>query len=145
MDALAIHPYPVFPIGDRRQRFDEMIGIVSAEASSHGFGRSPIWITELGLPTAGGIDHSHVTAADPSLIVTPGEQATTMAGLYRRASADPRIEAVIFHTLLEPDGRVASRGGYGWVTGSDAGLRAKPVWCAIKVLAKPGVSCSRRL
>jgi hypothetical protein len=141
MDGVSIHPYPVFPAGDSRQRFDRMINLVTATARRHGKAGQPIWITELGLRTDGGVDHEIITPEEPGPAFSPAEQARTMTLLYRKASLDPRIQAVIFHTLIEPDGRVASSGGYGWVDTIDGHVERKPVWCSLLALTRPAQSC----
>jgi hypothetical protein len=142
MDAISIHPYPVFPVDDPRQRYDDMIRIVKRAARQGGYPDQPIWITELGLRTPDGTGHDEVAPADAGMAFSREQQAETMTKLYERAGRDPRIEAVIFHTLLEPDGRVASLGGYGWLSTPADGLEPKPVWCAMLAISRPDAPCS---
>lgn len=145
MDALSIHPYPARPVGDERQRYDAMIELAVKVTERFGHDEMPIWITELGLRTSGGADGEAVAAADPAQTFSAAEQARTLTTLYARASANSRIKAVLFHTLIEPDGRVASRGGYGWLTPRDDGFAAKQVWCALLATTRPGQECSPRV
>lgn len=115
MDGLSFHPYPIEPIGSPGERFTESMARLRKALRGVGSGAVPIWITEVGLPVSAGI--------------SPADQARTMRAIYRRLGEDPRIEAVVFHTLLEGESESGSGDGFGWLVPSGSGaMVARPAY-----------------
>jgi hypothetical protein len=110
MDGLSIHPYP--------PRTQQAIDAALAVRDAHG-DVAPLWLTELGLSTTGGVDAA--------------TQARVLADLVPRLTARPDVAGVYVHTLIDPVGRRARgpEAGYGVV--------GKPAFCALA--ATRGVPC----
>jgi hypothetical protein len=115
MDGLAFHPYPIGPLGSRRERFESTMNRMRRALRASGEEDVPIWITEVGLPVGTDADEQDV--------------ARTMTGIYEQLATDPRVQAVIFHTLLEGESAAGAGEGFGWlVRGEDGGVDARPVY-----------------
>jgi hypothetical protein len=141
MDALSIHPYPLYPLRDPRELFDPSMRRARALAARYdGRGVRHLWITEVGAPTA-----PVGPASGPAL--TPDQQAGTLLGIYRRADAATDVDAVMFHTLIDPNELIPGSPGFGWLVPADeAGdFSPKPTYCAFaRLLARP-LDCSTPL
>ena len=121
MDVFSFHPYPHIP-----GHVDRTLAEARTERARAGDEETPLWVTETGWSTSG--------AGDPhwpvSWVVSEQEQADRLVALHRKLMAEPDVEAVMFHTLIEPEGDPsASAGpGYGIVRGD---LSPKPAYCAL--------------
>jgi hypothetical protein len=82
----------------------------------------PLWVTETGLST-GGYDR---------YAFSPANQAAGVTAQYRAFAAMPDVKAVMFHTLLKPDGGPASRDAGYAVLNPDR--TPKPAYCALGAL-----------
>ena len=115
MDGLAFHPYPIGPLGSRRERFESTMTRLDQALRAAGEADMPIWVTEVGLPVGSDADEEDV--------------ARTMTGVYERLAADPRVQAVVFHTLLEGESAAGAGEGFGWlVRGEDGSVEARAVY-----------------
>lgn len=114
MDAISFHPYPVAPLDSHEERFTRSMAAFREILRREGEADLPIWITEVGLPVGGD--------------VTEADQAQTLQEIYRRLD-EPRIEAVVFHTLLEGEEEAGAGTGFGWVVPGEGGeLDPRPVF-----------------
>jgi len=99
MSALGVHPYPY---GPDETAFVQAMAQTRSILDHDDDQALPIWITEMGVSTTG-----------PNG-VTQAAQASELADLYKRAEAMPDVNAVFFHTLLDPPGPVTDpEVGYG--------------------------------
>lgn len=130
MDGLSLHAYPVAGIGDSGDQFTAALDATRALLPEG----TRIWVTEVGAPTASGS-----FAPEVSL----DEQATMMAEAYRRLDTAPDVDAVLFHTLVDPGRDVPGGTGFGFFTApdDDGNAEPKPVVCAVRELAHPGEPC----
>ena len=130
MDGLGLHAYPIAAIGEPGDQFTAALD-VARELLPRGV---RIWITEIGAPTAGG-------AFAPE--VTPDRQAAMMAEAYRRLDASADVDAVLFHTLVDPNAAIPGGTGFGFFErpGDDGSAAPKPVVCAVRTLARPDEPC----
>lgn len=124
MDGLSVHAYPIGAVGGPDDDFTPQV----AEArrileSSDETTDLPLWITETGVTTAAG-------AFAPQL--SEAEQARELGAIYAAAEADPRIQLVAFHTLLDPPPEVLGGPGFGWFAQSDEAAVPKPVACVFR-------------
>ncbi len=128
MDALSVHLYPIGRMGTTEDLFTPSLAVTSDLASSSDL---PIWITETGVTTQPG------AFAPP---VTEAEQAVELDEIYETAASSTQVEAVAFHTLLDPDSAVPGGPGFGWFAEHEQGaVRPKPVVCAFRAkLGLPG-------
>lgn len=120
MDGLSLHAYPIGPLGTAADQFTPALAIARAEVDDD----VHIWITETGVPTEpGGF----------APVMTPAGQAMTLTDIYEQAEASHDIDAVIYHTLVDPGAAVPGGPGFGFFTGPDASppLQPKPVVCAL--------------
>jgi hypothetical protein len=134
MDALAVHPYPAGVSTAPMTATLQELRVLKA-----GFGdrATPFWVTEVGLTTTG------------PFAVSERDQATALVQQYRALEAMDDVEAVTFHTLIEPKGYPGSTRvddprdsevGYGVVRKD---LTPKPAYCAL-ALARLGTRvCDR--
>lgn len=125
-DAFSVHVYPA--PGDRGagsalQSLRDATGALGGTARDR-----PIWITETGVSTTG------------PRAVSPPEQARSLVTLVRLLRAQPRVEAVLLHTLIDPPRDPAKiEAGFGVV---DRRLRPKPSFCALEALLTGRSSCA---
>jgi hypothetical protein len=131
MDGIGIHIYPAAgTAGGDANEMENELDAVRAIRDAAGDTATPIWITELGVPTTD---------------VTANEQAEDLVALLQGAALDADVPVVILHRLIDPP--VASAGsqayggdepGYG-VFGSDRA--PKPAACAISALLHGTLGC----
>ena len=116
-DGLSFHAYP----GTRTlEAFHRALRQVREVKARYGDAVSRLWVTETGLSTTG---------EDPRYRRSEAEQAAGIVDLYRRLKAAPDVDAIIFHTLIDPPGDgLSPEHGYGLLR-SD--LRRKPAYCAL--------------
>jgi hypothetical protein len=128
MDAVSIHPYPTAPLDAETEQFQPALDVTRSVAARAADWPQHIWVTETGIATPPG------AAFSPP--VSEEVQATTNREIYRRLDAAGDVDAVLFHTLVEPDPALIPGGsGFGWVGLPDAGLPPKPVYCAFARMA----------
>ncbi|HEY8467065.1 MAG TPA: cellulase family glycosylhydrolase [Solirubrobacterales bacterium] len=120
MDGLSLHAYPVTGVGEEGDQFNAALR-VSRELLPDGV---RIWVTEVGATTAAG-------AFVPA--VSPEQQAADMARVYDELAASDDVDAVIYHTLVDPEGEVPGGTGFGFFSApdEDGNVVAKPVACAV--------------
>jgi hypothetical protein len=134
MDAISFHPYPIHPLADPREHFGLALAQVrSAIARRKSPGARRLWVTEVGA----GIVPSPISAP-----LTAEEQAQLMREIYARLDAAEDVDVAVFHTLVEPNERVASPRGFGWVTPTtEGGFFPKPVYCSFAALLAERLDC----
>lgn len=138
LDGFSLHPYPYGAIGSSGDRFTPTLNATEAALGQAGRADLPIWITEIGAPTARGAFAPPVTLAG---------QAAVLAAAYREARRSGRVAAFVVHTLLDPETNVLNDVGFGLFTQPDeAGVvRAKPAACALRQLASAQSGCPEGL
>jgi hypothetical protein len=134
VDAFGIHLYPRVTGADGGLP-PRIRGLAQARSvlAHHGEGGARIWVTEAGVPAAGGVSRR--------------AQARALTSLYGRLDVAPDVDAVLFHTLVEPSALIVGGRGYGWVAQRDSAgeFRPYPVYCAFaRLLAEP-VDCGKPL
>ena len=124
MDALSFHPYMDRP---DPAIIAAKVDALRAVRDSFGDHDKPLWITETGLTTSG-----------PDA-VTEQQQADALGATYRLLAGMADVDAVMVHSLIEPD-RDASdpETGFG-VLRRD--LSAKPAFCALAALRGRADAC----
>ena len=131
MDVLSFHPYPHIP-----GHIDRTLGEARAERARAGDDATPLWVTETGWSTSGWQSPGWPT----SWVVSENEQAARLTALYHKLMAQPDIEAVMFHTLIEPEGNPALSAGPGYgIVRRD--LSPKPAYCALALLRAAAGAC----
>ncbi len=138
MDALSVHPYPVYPLDDPRELFSPTMAAVRDIAAQYeGRGRRRLWVTELGAVTP--------PVGPTGFPFTPEQQASTLLGIYKRLNRAPDVDAVIFHTVIEPTAAIPGPPGFGWVLPRDAAgdFYPKPAYCAFAALLAHPIDCTQ--
>jgi hypothetical protein len=125
VDAFNVHLYPqaATPAGPAGlQGLEEAKRVLAARGET---GRR-IWVTEAGVPAGDAIGRRL--------------QADLLADLYARLEREPHVDAVLFHTLVEPNTLIVGGGGYGWVSQRtvEGDFLPYPVYCEFaRELAEP--------
>jgi hypothetical protein len=134
MDALSVHAYPIGMLGSAGDLFTPQIEEARSLAAAAAPDREmSIWVTETGMPTEEG-------GFAPA--VSEEEQATQMLAAYEALDAAADVEAVLFHTLLDPGPEIPGGPGFGWFTApSDGQTRPKPIVCTFRRLEDAAASC----
>ena len=128
MDAVSIHPYPTAPLDAETEQFEPALDVTRSIAETVDDWPQRIWVTETGIATPPG------AAFSPP--VSEEVQAATNLDIYERLDSASDVDAVLFHTLVEPDPALIPAGtGWGWVGLPDDGLPPKLVYCAFAGLA----------
>lgn len=112
LDGIGIHPYaPPDGLDRLHQPLDVLRSLTPRP--------KPIWVTEVGTSTTGG-----------PLGVTEEEQARAAVATYRAFSQDPNVQAVLMHTLIDPQPAHVPPDdvGFGVLHGD---LSPKPAYCAL--------------
>jgi polysaccharide biosynthesis protein PslG len=123
-DGVAMHPFPRFKardeyLGDIEQHLDA----VRAALFDSGAAGTPIWVTEVGLSTAGPFPYSYE------------DQADGLRTIYRALEAMPDVASIIVHRLIDGPKRLrTAESGWGVV---ERNLTPKPALCAL-ALARRG-------
>jgi polysaccharide biosynthesis protein PslG len=131
VDGFNVHLYPQPPPSGAPVAPPPGLAEARAALAAHGFGSAPIWVTELGVAARAGISRR--------------EQARALLGLYAELDRAPDVQAVLFHTLVEPSREIIGGAGFGWVSQGDAAgaYHPFPVYCAFaRLLAEP-LDCDR--
>ena len=126
-DGVAMHPFPRFKareeyLADIEEHLDALrAALFDANAAG-----TPIWVTEVGLSTAGPFPY------------TPEDQAAGLRAIYRALDAMPDVAAVIVHRLIDGPKRLrTAESGWGVV---QRNLTPKPALCALAI-ARRGGTC----
>jgi hypothetical protein len=129
MDVFSLHPYPHIP-----GHVDRTLSEARAARAEAGDLATPMWVTETGWSTSG----RNSLTWPLEWVLSEREQADHLVALYEKLASQPDIEAVLFHTLIEPTGDpgLSPGPGYGIVRGD---LSRKPAYCALaRLRALPG-------
>lgn len=125
MDAIAIHPYSYLysgSPGDPGSPYRRMLGDVRRIRDGAGDGQTPLWITETGYHTGSPAIHG----------VTPEVQASRLAETVRLALAEPDVEAILVHSLIDRGSNPNElEDGFGIVR---ADLSPKPALAALAAI-----------
>jgi hypothetical protein len=128
MDALSIHPYPVFKDPAKNQ-FKRSLDDARVNINKWNDAGRRLWLTELGAPMNGD---------SGSDVVGEAAQRDLMIDTYRRANAEPDIDLLIFQSLINQPNQ---HWGFGWVLPRDVAgyFRPREVYCAFAAeLSVPG-------
>lgn len=128
MDALSVHPYPLTALDAPEERFTSALGQTRKFMREAEGWPDRLWVTETGIATVPGSPFSSPVSED--------EQARTLLAIHRRLSRSSDVDAVLFHTLVDPSALIPGGPGFGWVTDPAQGLRPKPVYCAFSAQAE---------
>ncbi|HEX6115800.1 MAG TPA: hypothetical protein VFY99_01785 [Solirubrobacterales bacterium] len=125
-DGVAMHPFPRFKA---REGFlddiEEHLDALRAALFDSGAAGTPIWVTEIGLSTAGPFPYSHA------------DQAAGLRSIYRALESMPDVAAIVVHRLIDgPKELRTAESGWGVVRRN---LRPKPALCALA--AARGAPC----
>lgn len=123
MDGVSAHVYPTAPLDSSRQQFDPAMDVVREVAAESEDWPSRIWITEVGIATPPG------AAWSPP--VSEQAQEKVLGEIYASLDASDDVDAVLWHTLVEPDpAKVPGGTGFGWLALPQDGLEPKLVYCS---------------
>jgi hypothetical protein len=116
-DAVAMHPFPRFRNhGGYLADIEEHLDAVRAALRKSRASGTPLWVTEIGLSTAGSFPY------------TEEEQERGLLEIYEQLVSMPDVDAMIVHRLVDlpPDNRAES----GWGVIRDNG-EPKPAYCTL--------------
>jgi Glycosyl hydrolase catalytic core len=119
-DAVAVHPYAEDTAGVEGE-----LSRIRAVMRSHGDGRTPLWISELGWATGGG---------NPYFTTTPAQQAARLTSAFRfvvRNRARYRVGRLVWFSWRDRVGR-PSRGWEFYCGLFDTSGKPKPAWAAFR-------------
>jgi hypothetical protein len=116
-DAVAMHPFPRFRNhgGFLDDIVDHIKTVRAALAKSRARG-TPIWVTEIGLSTAGSFPY------------TEEEQADGLVRIYERLAAMRDVPAIIVHRLIDMPANRRAESGWGVIREN---REPKPAYCAL--------------
>lgn len=122
IDGIGIHPYATV---DDLRSINRPIDLLRSLSPQ----RKPIWVTEVGTSTSGG-----------PMGASEEEQARAAVYTYERFSRDPGVDAILMHTLIDPQpAHVPPEDvGYGVLR---ADLSPKPAYCALARATGARSSC----
>jgi polysaccharide biosynthesis protein PslG len=117
-DALALHPYPLpFGRSDYREEVLRLIAkaraVVAQKQGKKKGSKMPVWITEIGMPTAG------------NEAVSEQDQALRLGALYGLLARVPNLPVVVIHRMFDQPGEGEQENGFGLLR-SD--LSSKPAF-----------------
>ncbi|MBA2506792.1 MAG: hypothetical protein H0V29_12770, partial [Thermoleophilaceae bacterium] len=138
MDAVAIHPYPIVPLTDPRERFHPAMSGLRATMARNGDAGRRVWVTEVGLATGPVLGGGAITEDD---------QAATLEAITAELARAADVEVIVFHTLLQPlAGDTGGSPGFGWVIPAANGtFRRSRVYCDFaRRLVRPAPGCPGR-
>jgi hypothetical protein len=119
MDAIGVHPYPLSATSDSLL-LKSLREVRSARERARD-GRTPLWVTEIGLSTTG--------PADQGGGLTEEQQGQALVRLYKKLHRMRDIKAVVFHTLLDVAASPQDlNSGFGIVRPD---LKPKAAYCAL--------------
>ncbi len=122
MDGLSLHPYPRQDLSAAGDLFGAAIETARRFTRVRPGWTDRLWVTETGIAT--------VRGSGFSAPVSEHEQERTLRAIFTRLVSANDVDAVLFHTLIDPRPPIPGGPGFGWLTSPAAGLRAKPVFCA---------------
>jgi hypothetical protein len=129
MDAIGVHDYP-YGLTDADLSYD--LDAARGARNAAGDSATPLWITETGLST------TDTTRNGGRYVFSEGQQASGLVHIIARLRAEPDIEAIFIHTMVEQSplpSFIGELGGYGVL---HYNLARKPAYCAIGAyLGKP--------
>jgi hypothetical protein len=116
-DAVAMHPFPRFRNRDGylNDIVDHIQTVRRALAKSRARG-TPIWVTEIGLSTAGPFPY------------TEAQQAEGLVRIYERLAAMRDVPAIIVHRLIDLPANRRAESGWGVIREN---REPKPAYCAL--------------
>lgn len=131
VDAVNVHVYPSSAGDDPSAVLERILGATRAAIEGGGDATPRIWITELGVATG------------PE--VTREAQAAQLTTYYDLLDRAPDVDAVLFHTLVEPNSRIVGGDGYGWVAHRNAAgdFLPHPALCRFAALLAEPLDCAR--
>jgi polysaccharide biosynthesis protein PslG len=117
-DGVAMHPFPRFKARDGYlEDIEEHLDAIRAALFDSGAEGTPIWVTEVGLSTAGPFPYSKA------------EQADGLRRIYAELDAMPDVASIVVHRLIDgPKELRTAESGWGVVRRD---LRPKPALCAL--------------
>ena len=117
-DGVAMHPFPRFKAREGYlDDIEEHLDAIRAALFDSGAEGTPIWVTEIGLSTAGPFPYSRA------------EQAEGLREIYRALDSMPDVAAIVVHRLIDgPKELRTAESGWGVVRRN---LRPKPALCAL--------------
>jgi hypothetical protein len=124
MDAISVHPYPT-PGSNDMSPFTNAMWTTRYVRSYFNDGSRPIWVTEVGVSTDGGM-------------ITPTQQANDLSYIYKTLVSQSDVKLIVMHTMVQPTNTTASEVGFGLV---DDSLNPTPAFCTIAALRGSGFSC----
>jgi hypothetical protein len=131
IDAVNVHVYPASAGDDPRRALGRVLGATREVIGRAGADSRRIWLTELGVATGAGVSR--------------GAQAEQLATYYAELDRIPDVDAVLFHTLVEPNSLIIGGDGFGWVTQRNAAgdFLPHPVFCRFAALLAEPIACAR--
>jgi polysaccharide biosynthesis protein PslG len=128
-DAVAMHPFPAFQQSTHYlEDITKHLNRVRRTVARAGGGRPPIWVTEVGLSTAGLRPY------------TAAQQAKGLVRILRGLAARGDVPAVIVHRVIDqPKSLKTAESGWGIVRHNG---NPKPAYCALAI--ERGERCGRR-
>ena len=117
-DGVAMHPFPRFKARDGYlDDIEAHLDALRAALFDSGAAGTPIWVTEIGLSTAGPFPYTHA------------QQARGLRRTYRALDAMPDVAAIVVHRLIDGPKRLrTAESGWGVV---ERNLTPKPALCAL--------------
>lgn len=125
MDAISVHPYPT-PGSNDMTPFTNAMWMTRYVRDYFNDATRPIWVTEVGVSTDGGL-------------ITPTQQASDLSYIYNTLAGQSDVKLIVMHTLVQPTNTTASEAGFGIV---DDSLNPTPAFCTIAALRGSSFSCS---
>jgi hypothetical protein len=113
-----MHPFPRFKARDGYlEDIEEHLDAIRAALFDSGAAGTPIWVTEVGLSTAGPFPY------------TLSEQAAGLRAIYRALDSMPDVAAIVVHRLIDGPKRLrTAESGWGVI---ERNLTPKPALCAL--------------
>jgi polysaccharide biosynthesis protein PslG len=137
MDGVSFHPYPVYPDPQREvgtRSFAQVQEVVNEVGEGT---RRRLVASELGASTTG----------QGAFDFSEAQQSQSLAGLYDVANAKPNVDAIVFHTLIEP--YPVNEMGFGWVHRKDWQRRGafspKQVYCDFAARFATPLNCASNI
>ncbi len=126
MDAISFHPYPYSTDLGAGSIFAKSFEDVRAAAADAGDAGRRIWVSEVGLPSAG------------LFAVGEDEQADTLLRMYRRMATMTDVDGILVHRLVPPVGFApeSTDSGYALLREPGVGGAAKPAFCELVDVAE---------
>ena len=125
MDAISVHAYPAGDVTGSRAV--SAVQELRQARDTWGDSSKPLWVTETGVSTTGPTLVSEVT------------QAAVLQAVDSRLRAEPGVEMLLIHTMVDPQlGPASQESGFG-VVRSD--LSRKPAFCVLALAWAGSAAC----